>query len=220
MSLLLVDGNGLCCKLWYGHAHETPERFANVVHAIADGRIGGHATERDPMRVVVAWDAPGGSWRREVYPAYKARRTAKPEALTHALIACRKIPGVTHLETPGFEADDIIGTLTRALNGEGGAHVYILSADKDFAQLVSDYCWMIDERGGLTTPAEVVRKFGVPPGRMRLWLSWAGDTSDGLPGVRGIGKKRAIAKAMTGEVGDPLTYALVELAHVPELEPR
>lgn len=217
MSLLLVDGNGLLCQLWWADPAEAPARFASRVSAIADGRLAGLATESHPMRVTCCWDSPAPTWRHEIMPTYKQGRPSKPEALREALRECRMLRQFKHIEAPGFEADDLIGTLARDEVFTCAHTVYILSSDKDFAQLVGPRCQLINARGEITDAAAVERKFGVPPSRIRHYLSWCGDSSDGLPGVKGVGPKRAIAKALAGEIGDPLTWELVELATVPEL---
>lgn len=149
-------------------------------------------------------------------PQYKQGRKSKPEALRTALADCRRLARFEHIEAPGFEADDIIATLARAAVAAGD-DVLILSQDKDFAQLVGPHCRMIDAAGTITDAAAVEAKFGVPPRLFRYYLSWAGDSSDGLPGVRGIGPKRAVAKALAGEIGDPLCFELCDLATVPGL---
>ena len=206
MSLLLVDGSWAVCSLWWAQPGETPARFAATVERVAES-VGATGTP------TIAWDAPGGSWRSEILPSYKGHRKAKPEALVLDLLRCRKLPGMRHVEVAGFEADDILATLAEAQN----VQVYILTADKDLTQLVGPGISLVNARGELTGPAEVEAKFGVPPSRMRHYLSWAGDSSDGLPGVKGIGEKRAIPHALNGEMGDALTWELVGLATVPGL---
>jgi DNA polymerase-1 len=199
---LLVDGNGLACRLWWAHGGRVPERFTETVERLTESYA--------PAEPTVAWDAQGPTWRREVMPAYKAGRSAKPDLLVRALAECRRTP-FHHLEAPGFEADDLIATLA-ALDD---APVLILTADKDLAQLVTPRCHLLDWDGRQFGPAEVERRWGVPPERIRHLLSWMGDASDGLPGVRGVGQKRGVPRALAGEVGDPLTYELVGLATVP-----
>lgn len=215
MTRLLVDGNGLACRLWWGGAHEVPQRFVNVIGEVRmkflDLALEPFSDDGGPIDVLVAWDVPGGTWRREIMPSYKSGRPPKPQALVEALEACRMLPNFTHVEAPGFEADDIIATL--ALETEGD--VLILSEDKDFAQLVTDRCRMVNARGEITTEADVERKWGVPPNRIRHLLSWMGDSSDGLPGVPRIGAKKAIPHALAGEIGDETTWELVGLATVP-----
>jgi 5'-3' exonuclease len=203
--ILLVDGSWLACASWWANPADVPGRFASTVSRLSDQFGSGTPT--------AAWDAPGGSWRSELFPAYKAGRTAKPDALVHALAACRKLPGMRHVEVPGYEADDILATLA----ADSWDEVLVLTADKDLAQIVTDRVKLVDPRENVTGPAEVEARWGVPPAKVRLLLSWMGDSSDGLPGVKGVGPKRAIPRALAGEIGDPLTWELVDLAHVPGL---
>jgi DNA polymerase-1 len=160
--------------------------------------------------VIVCWDGPG-SWRRDIFPAYKANRGQKPEALVRALEECRSVfPGYV---APGFEADDLIATFARQAPH---AHpVVILSEDKDIMQLVGMHCFLVTSRGEVYDVARVEAKFGVPPNRLRHLLSWTGDKVDALDGIVGFGPKRAIAKALAGEIGNRLTHDLTELANVP-----
>jgi 5'-3' exonuclease len=206
MTHLLVDGNGLACRLWWGGAHDVPNRFAGAIVAVAEP----HQAE-----VTACWDSPGPTWRHEVMPAYKQARPSKPEALVATLRECRALPGLRHISAPGYEADDIIATLVRSLGLADSA--LILSEDKDMAQLVSADVRMVNTRGEITTEADVERKWGVPPSRIRHLLSWMGDASDGLPGVPGIGAKKAIPHALAGEIGDQMTWEMVGLATVPGL---
>jgi 5'-3' exonuclease len=207
MTRLLVDGNGVACRCWWASASNVVERFKAAVE---------RAKPSDGATVVVCWDGPG-SWRRDLYPAYKANRGPKPQALVKALEECRSaFPGyVAH----GFEADDLLATFARAANGDV---TLILSDDKDLLQLVTPSCLdpdfkrlVLDSHGKVYDRAAVIEKFGVPPERIRHLLSWTGDKVDGLPGVPGYGPKRAIARALAGEIGNEMTYELTQLADVP-----
>lgn len=149
--------------------------------------------EESPDHVVIVLDAPGGSFRERLYPGYKATREAQPEDLSSqiplALEAARayRIPV---LQVPGVEADDVIATLV-ARTPET-LPITIVSTDKDLMQLVSDRVTLLDgmkdRRYG---PAEVEERFGVPPDRVLDVRALAGDPSDNIPGVKGIGEKGA-----------------------------
>ena len=149
--------------------------------------------EEKPDHVVVVIDAPGGSFRERLYPAYKATREAQPEDLSAqiplALDAARayRIPV---LQVPGVEADDVIATLV-AKTPES-LPVTIVSTDKDLMQLVSDRVTLLDTmKDRRFGPAEVEERFGVPPDRVLDVRALAGDPSDNIPGVKGIGEKGA-----------------------------
>ncbi len=104
------------------------------------------------------------------------------------------------MSVSGFEADDVIGTLTREAV-EAGHEVFIVSGDKDFAQLIGDQVRMVDTAKDVTYDAELVRKkWGVPPSSFIDYLALTGDAADNIPGVKGIGPKSA--KALLEQYGD------------------
>lgn len=200
MIELIVDGNGLVCRLWWAKASNVPERFKRAIDDV----------KRGDCLVRVAWDSPP-SWRLDLLPAYKAHRGPKPQALFDALRSCRGI--FEDCEAPGFEADDVIGTECAAALARG-AFVIVMSDDKDMATLVGPRClWLAG--GKIHNEGAVLARFGVPPNRLRHFLSWMGDKTDGLPGVPGYGPKKAAAMALAGKIGNQLTYDLTELATVP-----
>lgn len=169
----------------------------------------------------------GLSFRHELYPAYKAtRERLEPEqqidfdegvARVEELLAGYRIP-ILSLE--GYEADDVIGTMAR-LGTKAGVNVVIVSGDKDFAQLVRPGVWILNPwhgRPGATTEkwydtANVVERLGVPAERVIDFLALKGDSSDNVPGVKGIGDKGAVE--LIAKWG-PLENML---AHVEEIEP-
>jgi DNA polymerase-1 len=149
---------------------------------------------QNPEGLVVAFESGRPSFRKEISPDYKANRPPVAEELKQQLPLCLEMVetlGVRSVAVPGFEADDVIATLCeRAL--AWGMEPVILSSDKDLMQLVSDRVRMIDpihdrELG----PQEVFDKLGVPPEKVLDLLALAGDTSDNIPGVEGIGPKTA-----------------------------
>lgn len=170
---LIVDGNGLVCRLWWANPANVCERFVRAVEAVKPG-------QQPSCLVTVAWDS-GTSWRRDLLPTYKAHRPPKPEALVAAIKDCHRQFYGDDLEAPGFEADDFIGTETEyAL--DSGYFVVVMSDDKDMAQLVEERCvWLAG--GKIYNEAAVIAKFGVPPNRIRHLLSWMGDKVDGRKSV-------------------------------------
>ncbi len=154
-----------------------------------------------PEAVGVVFDAPGKTFRDEIYPEYKATREAMPEDLVRQLPWVKEIPrafNVETLEIAGVEADDVIGTLATQALGQG-FDVVLVTADKDFMQLVTKRAKdpgpgitiYDDSKERIVGIDEVVEKFGVPPERVIDVLALVGDTSDNIPGVRGIGPKFA-----------------------------
>ncbi len=156
---------------------------------------------RDPGRIAVVFDAPGKTFRDEMYAEYKATREAAPEDLVRQMPYVKAVPAafrVETLEVPGVEADDVIGTLARRALGEG-IDTVIVAADKDFMQLVTKQAG--DPAPGITIYDDskernigidqVLERFGVPPSHVVDVLALTGDSSDNIPGVRGIGPKFA-----------------------------
>lgn len=155
--------------------------------------------EEQPDYIAVAMDTSAPTFRHVAYKEYKATRQKMPEDMASQLETLRELVrsfGIPVLEVPGFEADDIMGTLARRAEREP-VETYLVTPDKDFLQLISEKiriyrparqgndAEIIDERG-------VAEKFGVEPERVVDVLGLIGDKSDNVPGVPGIGEKTAI----------------------------
>ncbi len=149
--------------------------------------------EEKPTHIAVASDPRGGSFRRRIYPEYKAGRDAQPEDLTAQLPLVAELCaafGVPMIEVPDFEADDVIATLVET--APEGAEVCIVSTDKDLMQLVRPGVELLDGvKGKRIDSATVVARFGVPPEKLLDLRALVGDPSDNIPGVKGIGEKGA-----------------------------
>ncbi len=149
-----------------------------------------------PSHAAIAFDTPGPTFRKQRYPPYKAQRKPVPPELIQQLPHIRRLAeafGVAYLEKEGFEADDIIATIVQRAVQEG-LPVRIISTDKDLMQLVADRVVTEDTiSGAVYDRAGVIRKWGVPPERLRDLLALQGDSSDNIPGVPGIGPKKAKA---------------------------
>ncbi len=150
--------------------------------------------EREPQRLIVAMDSKEGSFRKEIYDAYKANRPPAPPDLQQQMGRVREIAeawGMTPVEVPGFEADDIIATIVAEARKQG-LHVVIVSADKDLLQLVGPDVLMYDTmRNKVFGPEETREKLGVGPEQVRDLLALMGDSSDNIPGVPSVGQKTA-----------------------------
>ncbi len=149
--------------------------------------------EESPDHLVVVFDAPGGSFRERIFPAYKATREAQPEDLTEQIPLAHEVAHayrIPVLQVPGVEADDVIATLVA--KAPANLPVTIVSTDKDLMQLVSDRVTLLDTmKDRRFGPAEVEERFGVPPDRVLDVRALVGDASDNIPGVKGIGEKGA-----------------------------
>ncbi len=161
--------------------------FANMLRKLV--------REERPDAIAVAMDPRGGSFRRELYAEYKATRDAQPEDLTAQMRLARELIDAWRLpvlEVPGFEADDVIATLAHRL--PAGWELVIVSTDKDLMQLVRDGVVLLDTmKDQRIGPDQVRERFGVPPASVLDVRALVGDTSDNIPGVKGIGEKGAAA---------------------------
>ena len=147
-----------------------------------------------PDYLAFCFDRPEPSFRKEIYTEYKANRSEMPEELIPQVPYIKKLTevlGIPIFEKPGFEADDLIGTLTRYGQTQG-MQVVIVSGDKDFAQLINDNVIMYDTMKDIRfTIEKVIEKWGVHPKHFIDYLAMTGDASDNIPGVRGVGPKGA-----------------------------
>jgi DNA polymerase-1 len=173
-----------------------------------------------PTHIAVVFDPPGPTFRHNMFPEYKANRDATPEDIKTAVPYIKNLLGAFNIpviEVPGYEADDVIGTMAKEAEKEGFT-VYMMTPDKDFAQLVSEQVLMYKPgRGGAAPevlgPAEVREKFLVKRSEQVIdILALMGDAADNIPGARGIGEKTA--KKLIGQ------YETVEgvYAHIDELK--
>jgi DNA polymerase-1 len=155
--------------------------------------------KQKPTHIAVVFDTPQPTFRHHIYTPYKATRDETPEDIKKAVPYIKKLIGayrIPVIECPGFEADDIIGTLARKASGKGYT-TYMMTPDKDFAQLVTDSVFMFKpSRSGNESVVwgveDIKREFGVErPEQVIDILGLMGDTSDNVPGAPGIGPKTA-----------------------------
>jgi 5'-3' exonuclease len=148
-----------------------------------------------PEFVIVALDAGKKTFRNEIYEGYKGHRPEPPADLVPQLPYFRKVLealNIALIETPGYEADDVIATLCKSLS-RADCEIVVVSADKDLMQLVADRIKFLDSTKDRWIGApEVKEKFGVAPGQVVDVMGLMGDAVDNIPGVKGIGKKTAI----------------------------
>jgi DNA polymerase-1 len=204
-KLLLIDGMALLYRTFY--SIKTPLTTSSGVNVAAlYGALRACIAllkRHQPERFAFVMDTPQPTFRHKEYPEYKANRPPIPPELPPQLDLLRKV--IPHLgwklvEREGYEADDLIATLTRQTVEEGG-EVLIFTADKDLMQLIGpSVSHLIHGRRGEENRrgADYVReKFGVEPGQIRDLLALTGDSSDNLPGIPGVGPKKAAALLTT-----------------------
>lgn len=199
--LLLIDGHSLAYRAFFAlpDSISTADGFpTNALYGLAAMMMKMLAEER-PARVVVAWDAPGPTFRHEQEPTYKANRQTTPDLFREQSPHFRPMMeafGFVNTELPGFEADDVIGTLAHRAAEDGAEPVVILTGDRDAFQLVGPRVSVMATGRGVTdttvyTPAEVRERYGIGPELMTDFRGMVGDPSDNLPGVPGVGEKGA-----------------------------
>lgn len=196
-SLYLIDGSSYIYRAFYalGRLSNSKGMPTNAVYGFLQ-MLRKVLKDKQPERVCVVFDAPGPTFRHEMYESYKATRQRMPEDLVVQIPYIKDLVrhyGIPQMELEGFEADDIIATLTRR-GKEEGFEVVIVSGDKDLCQLVEDpdvRQWD-PQRDRVFTEEGVKERYGVPPGRILDYLSLVGDSSDNVPGVKGVGEKTAL----------------------------
>ncbi len=152
--------------------------------------------EQNPDLVACCFDAGSKTFRTDIYPEYKANRSAPPEELVPQFDLCRELVGSMGIATaicPGFEADDLMATLTTRLLAEGH-EVVIVTGDKDMAQVLQPGVRIYNlAKDDWWTADGVPKRMGVRADQVRDFLALKGDAADNIPGVRGVGDKAATA---------------------------
>ncbi len=195
-SFYLIDGSSYIYRAFYaiGKLTNTKGMPTQAIYGFAQ-MITKVMRDKAPSHVCVVFDAPGPNFRHELFTDYKATRQKMPEDLVvqipyiKELVRCHGLP---QLEMTGYEADDLIARLARWAANEG-FQVVIVSGDKDLHQLVHDpdILQWDPQKDRLFNEATVFEKLGVTPAQVRDYLALVGDSSDNVPGVKGIGEKSA-----------------------------
>lgn len=197
--LFLIDGHALIFKMYYAFLRKPMINSKGADTSILFGftkYVLELIDKEHPTHLGVAFDPPGGSFRNEMYPEYKANRPATPQLIVDALEPLTEICAALNipvLMVRGFEADDVIGSASKRFSREG-ADVYMVSPDKDLGQLVDAHVFQY-KPGKSGSEHELVDREGVcarygisEPGQVIDMLSICGDVSDNVPGVKGVGE--------------------------------
>ena len=191
-SLTLIDGHALAFRSYYAirQMQNSRGRSVNAVYGFVRSLLRLLAEDKEGDVTIVAFDAPAKTFRHEQFEGYKAGRADTPQDLPEQIDTIRRmveLMGVYQIEVPGLEADDIIGTLATR-SAADGYNVEIVTSDRDAYQLVSERIVVrgLDrtERFG---PAEVLEKYGVSVEQWVDFRSLTGDSSDNIPGAKGVG---------------------------------
>ena len=224
-KLLLIDGHALVFKMYYAFLRRPMINSKGQDMSILYG-FTKHLLEmfqrEAPTHVAVAFDPPGGTFRNEMYPEYKGTRPPTPQLIIDALepltelVKAMNIPVVM---VPGFEADDVIGSIATRYAGES-LDVFMVTPDKDYGQLIGPHAFQLKpgkagSESELVGVAQLCEKWGISaPSQVIDMLAICGDTADNVPGVKGVGEVGA-AKLIA-------KYGTVEniYSHIQELTPR
>ena len=201
-KLFLVDAYALIFKYYYAFLGRPMRNREGMNTSVVFGFVKFlrdiQKRER-PDLLGVAFDPKGGSFRRDIFPEYKANRSETPEDILLSIPYVKRVLDamcIPILEVAGYEADDVIGTLSQK-GVEAGYDVYMVTLDKDYGQLVRDNCRIYKQRGAegsieIVDREAIREKYGIDdPQLVRDILALWGDASDNIPGVPGIGEKIA-----------------------------
>ncbi|MDR0425789.1 MAG: DNA polymerase I [Clostridiales bacterium] len=196
-KLILIDGNSLINRAYYAlppltNADGVPTQAVFGFATMLVKMIQDYA----PDSIVAAFDLPGGTFRHTMYEGYKATRKGMPDELAVQMPLLKtmlRLMGITVAEKAGYEADDVIGTLAK----RHGDRTYILTGDRDSLQLIDEKTGVILTKRGITETVTVTADtmselFNMTPAQVLDYKALAGDSSDNIPGVAGIGEKTAL----------------------------
>ncbi|TVQ77260.1 MAG: DNA polymerase I [Bradymonadales bacterium] len=192
-SIFVIDASAFVFRAYYALAPLSSKgRPSHAVSGFASMLLK-VLTEKRPKACVVVFDSKKPSFRKDIFPEYKANREIPPPDISDQIVAVMdlvKAAGLPVLQEEGFEADDWIASFTK--NYKSKDEIIIVSSDKDLAQLVNSKVKLWDSfRDRLMGPKEVREKWGVDPEQMRDYQALVGDSSDNIPGLPGVGPKTA-----------------------------
>lgn len=197
--LLIIDGNALMHRSYHaippfktraGFPTNALYGFLTILFkAISDLK---------PTNLIVCFDTPVPTFRKKIFKDYQSHRPALEDNLKTQFPAVKEAleaAGITHIEKEGFEADDVIGTLSHDFD-KTGTEIFIMTGDRDIMQLVNDRTFVVTPAIGFSTtviysPGEVVKRFGITPRQIPDFKALMGDASDNYKGAKGIGPKTA-----------------------------
>ena len=199
--LLLIDGHSMAYRAFFALPAENfttaSGQHTNAIYGFATMLLSLLSSEK-PTHVAVAFDVSRKTFRSEIFPEYKANRAKTPDefrsqmSYLHELVSAF---GITQFEVEGYEADDVIATITKRAEKEG-AEVFICTGDRDSFQLVNDKTTVLYPKRGVSdlarmTPDAVQEKYGMSPAQYPDFAALRGDPSDNLPSIPGVGEKTA-----------------------------
>ncbi len=241
-KVLLIDGHSMAYRAFFALPAENfttaQGQHTNAIYGFATMLISLLKDEK-PTHVAVAFDVSRKTFRTEIFPEYKANRAKTPDEFRSQMSYLHELVtgfGITQFELEGYEADDIIATMTKRAESEG-AEVLICTGDRDSFQLVSENTTVLYPKRGVSelarmTPDAVIEKYGMTPAQYPDFAALRGDPSDNLPSIPGVGEKTAAkwvieygsltsllaeADKVSGKVGDALRANLESVRRNREL---
>jgi DNA polymerase-1 len=199
--LLLIDGHSMAYRAFYALPAENftiaSGQHTNAIYGFATMLLSLLTSEK-PTHVAVAFDVSRKTFRSEIFPEYKANRAKTPDEFRSQMSYLHELVhafGITQFEVEGYEADDVIATITKRAEKEG-AEVFICTGDRDSFQLVNDKTTVLYPKRGVSdlarmTPDTVQEKYGMSPAQYPDFAALRGDPSDNLPSIPGVGEKTA-----------------------------
>ena len=200
-TLFLIDGSALAYRAYFAFIRNplttTDGRNVSAIFGFTNSLLK-ILRDEHPDHIAVVFDTPEKTFRHEKYPEYKATREKMPDEMADQLGDLKRMTkymDIPVIEYPGYEADDVMATLANVAEKEG-VTTYLVTGDKDFAQLVNEDIFVYNTSGKGNDPDimdrdRIKEKFGVYPEQVIDYLALMGDSSDNVPGVPGIGKKTA-----------------------------
>ncbi len=198
--LFLLDGSSLAFRAFFALPESITTQAGQPTNALfgLSQMLLKVVSEYRPACIVCAWDAREKTFRDELYDQYKAQRPHMPEGLSAQWALLPELMdafGIANLVKPGYEADDILGTLAEEAKRQGIGSI-VVTGDRDAMQVVDEDIWVMSTGRGVTdvkiyTPSAVLERFGVTPAQIPDYIGLKGDSSDNIPGVPGVGEKTA-----------------------------
>jgi len=195
MNLYLIDGNSYIYRAYYAIRELSNSKglptnalygFTNMLFKILK--------EKQPDSIAISFDSPVPTERHKIYEDYKAQRPETPDDLLQQIPHIRRIVAafcIPVFEIPGYEADDVLGTIAKKASQQG-MDVYIVTSDKDMLQIVDERVKIYDPMKDRMLDTEYVKdRYGILPGRISEFMALTGDPIDNIPGVKGVGQKTA-----------------------------
>lgn len=199
--LLLIDGNGIMHRAYHalppltakdGQPTNVIYGFFSILHKVIQ--------DLKPSYIATVFDTPKPTFRNKIYPDYQIQRPKIEDNFAIQIPLLKQgidLSGIKRLEKDGFEADDLIGTLTEKFSSVNNLKIIIFSADKDIFQLIKPNVWVISPKTGISEfilyqKEDVIKKLGIGPEKIIDYKALVGDPSDNYPGAKGIGPKTAI----------------------------